>query len=116
MASPFKQKKAPAKKDPPKKKTPAQIAAEKKATRITELRNADAVSRAKGKPGHGGDVYQTNIAMKSAPIIKDSNVDKATGGPAKRAIANMIAGRTSHAKAKGALNIVTGEETESLYS
>ena len=105
MASPFKQKskgKTPPKKDPPK-----QTAKEK---RVVELANEDVASKAKGKPKHAGDVHKTNVGMK--PV----NVDKAAGGPAKRAIANMIAGRTTHAKAKGALNINTGEETDSLYS
>ena len=98
---------------PPVKKDPVKQAKEK---RVNELSRAGGIDETKGKPGHGGDTHHTNIAMKSAPIIKDSNVDKATGGPAKRAIANMIAGRTSHSKAKGALNIVAGEETDSLYS
>lgn len=111
MASPFKQKKPPVKKDPPKKKTDAQ---KKQEARVLELDARD--DKTKGKPRHASDTHTTNVGMKSTPVVKNDNVDKATGGPAKRAIANMIAGRTSHAKAKGALNIVAGEETDSIYS
>ncbi len=96
MASPFKQKKpgkTPPKKDPPKKKT--KTLSEKKG-----------FTSGKGGQFSGSPQSHASVA-----------VDKAVGGPAKRAIAKAIAGRTSHSQAKGALSTHQGEEgLESLYA
>ena len=97
MASPFKQVKG-GKKPPVKGPSKGGDAKKKKKVKYTQATGG-------GGGGKGTPKAHASVA-----------VDKATGGPAKRAIANAISGRTSHSKAKGALSIHPGEgETESLY-
>ena len=91
MASPFKQKKKGGSPPPAKKK-------DSKKVKYTQ-------STGGGGGGKGTPKAHADVA-----------VDKATGGPAKRAMANAISGRTPHSKAKGALSIHSGEESDSLYS
>ena len=92
MASPFKQKK--------KGGSPPMKSQKKDSKKVKYTQSTGGGGGGKGTPKAHADVA----------------VDKATGGPAKRAMANAIAGRTSHSKAKGALSIHPGDsETESLY-